>query len=174
LAIFPTTLHLLFHSLRPGTPPSAPAQREGWLNGSCVLLRPQALRETGTLDERFFIFFEDTDLGLRLRRAGWTSAIAQDAGMVHLEHSTVSTPALNSSMARQMLRSQWLYVRKHNGPVQAAILAALVRVLLVARAVKAGARGWFQRNADERTKARHLLALASYRASRPLAHESPP
>ncbi len=173
LLSFPTPTRIVYHSLRPGTPVPLPtADRGGWLNGSCVMLRPDALREVGTLDEQFFIFFEDTDLGLRLRNAGWRSAVARDAGMVHLEHSTITMPALNSPMARQMLRSQWLYMRKHNGSVQAAIVAALVRACLAARAGKACTVGWLRRSEEERDNARRLLALARYRVSEPLAHES--
>jgi N-acetylglucosaminyl-diphospho-decaprenol L-rhamnosyltransferase len=172
LLSFPTPMSIVYHSLRPGRPVGLPDEEARWLNGSCVLLRPEALREAGTLDEQFFIFFEDTDLGLRLRNAGWASTVDGEAGMVHLEHSTVSMPALNSPMARQMLRSQWLYVRKHHGPVRAAIVATLVRGCLVARAVKACALGWLQGNEHERGNARHFLTLARYRVSKPLAHES--
>jgi N-acetylglucosaminyl-diphospho-decaprenol L-rhamnosyltransferase len=172
LLSFPTPVRIALQSLRPGRAAPPPGDRAGWLNGSCVLLRPQAVRDVGTLDERFFIFFEDTDLGLRLRDGGWRSTVAPDAGMIHLEHSTVSMPALNSSMARQMLRSQWLYVGKHNGPKKAAMVAGLVRACLTARLVKAFTLGWLRRDQQELEKARHLLVLARYRASEPLPHES--
>jgi N-acetylglucosaminyl-diphospho-decaprenol L-rhamnosyltransferase len=171
LLSFPTPLRIAYHALRPGRPAPLPGDRAGWLNGSCVLLRPDALRDVGTLDERFFIFYEDTDLGLRLRDGGWVSEVAHDAGMIHLEHSTVSTPALNSPMARQVLRSQWLYLAKHNGPARAAIVAQLVRVCLAARAVKAAALGRLQKSEQERDNARHLFALARYSVREPLAHE---
>ena len=39
--------------------------------GASVLYRMAALREVGRLDESFFMYYEDTDLGWRLRLAGW-------------------------------------------------------------------------------------------------------
>ena len=38
-----------------------------------MLLRADALRQVGLFDEqRFFMYWEDTDLGFRLRARGWT------------------------------------------------------------------------------------------------------
>jgi GT2 family glycosyltransferase len=172
LLAFPAPLAAAVDALRPGRFTALPAGRPGWLNGSCVMLRLQALRAVGTLDERFFIFFEDTDLGLRLLRGGWTSKLSRDAGMVHLEHSTVSMPALTSAMARQMTRSQWLYLRKHHGPVAAAYGAAVGRLAFGLRALKASVAGRVRRDGEERARAVHLLALARYSPTQPLEHEA--
>jgi N-acetylglucosaminyl-diphospho-decaprenol L-rhamnosyltransferase len=42
-----------------------------WLDGACVLVRVGALRQAGPLDERYFHYFDDVDLHLRLRSLGW-------------------------------------------------------------------------------------------------------
>lgn len=167
---FPSLLEFVLGALSPGREPARP-HGDGWLNGSCVLLRTEALREVGLLDERFFIFYEDTDLGLRLHQAGWPSALARAGSMVHLEHQTVSVPALNSVMARQMRRSQWLYVQKHEGRLAAAALEVVTRTALLARALKAVLKGRRSAAAAEREKAHHLLELARYRVSVALPHE---
>jgi len=39
--------------------------------GCAVLLRAEALRKVGVLDERYFAYHEDVDWSLRARRAGW-------------------------------------------------------------------------------------------------------
>jgi GT2 family glycosyltransferase len=40
--------------------------------GAAVMLRMAALEEVGLLEEELFLYHEDLELGLRLRRAGWT------------------------------------------------------------------------------------------------------
>jgi GT2 family glycosyltransferase len=42
----------------------------GWCGGA-VLLRADALRQCGLFDERFFLYYEDVDLAMRQRAAGW-------------------------------------------------------------------------------------------------------
>ena len=42
-----------------------------WTTGSFMLLRRSALQSAGFLDERFFLYCEETDLCLRVIRAGW-------------------------------------------------------------------------------------------------------
>src|SRR5258708_15204790 len=39
--------------------------------GGTLLVRSAAIRAVGLLDERFFMYYEDTDWGLRMRQRGW-------------------------------------------------------------------------------------------------------
>ena len=167
---FPGVGDQFWATLRPGGPVRQP-ESSGWLNGSCLLVRTDALREVGTLDERFFIFFEDTDLGLRLHHAGWQSALCRTARVVHHGHQTVSQTSVGSRMEQQVLRSRYLYFRKHHGRYRASLVAALVRVALGVRAAKAFA-GSLGRDGGERRLARLLWNLARYDPGVPLAHES--
>jgi GT2 family glycosyltransferase len=48
----------------------APADVFAWCGGS-VLLRPAYLADVGLFDERFFLYYEDTDLSWRGRSRGW-------------------------------------------------------------------------------------------------------
>ena len=52
-------------------------------SGCACLLRMEALSEVGFFDEDFFAYCEDTDLGLRLRRAGWKIVVAPEAYAHH-------------------------------------------------------------------------------------------
>lgn len=63
-------------------PPDRPREA-AWLSGAAVWLRRRALDEIGGWDERFFLFFEDVDLGRRLRRAGWRVVYEPAARVVH-------------------------------------------------------------------------------------------
>ena len=42
-----------------------------------MFARREALESAGYFDERFFIYSEETDLCLRIKSAGWTSAISR-------------------------------------------------------------------------------------------------
>lgn len=42
-----------------------------WTSGSFLLVRREALDSAGLLDERFFLYAEETDLCLRIKKSGW-------------------------------------------------------------------------------------------------------
>lgn len=58
--------------------------RQRALSGGAVLVHRRALDAGGDLfDSRFFMYFEDSDLCMRLRRQGWGMAMAPEARAVH-------------------------------------------------------------------------------------------
>ncbi len=50
-----------------------------WLDGACVLVRARALRDVGPLAERYFHYYDDVELGVRLHQAGWRVECHYDA-----------------------------------------------------------------------------------------------
>ena len=52
-------------------------------SGSAALYRGAMLEETGLFDESFFLYCEDTDLGLRARWAGWRCRYVPEAIVSH-------------------------------------------------------------------------------------------
>lgn len=54
-----------------------------YASGAGVLYRAAALREVGVFDPAFFMYHEDSDLGWRLRLAGWDVVLAPHAVMHH-------------------------------------------------------------------------------------------
>lgn len=62
-------------------PPSGPhgIAECDWIDGAAMLVRSEALRVVGLLDERFFMYFEETDLCLRAAKAGWRIGVVLDA-----------------------------------------------------------------------------------------------
>ena len=57
----------------------------GWLSGACLVLRRTAVEEVGGFDESYFMFFEDLDLGERLRDAGWLNLYVPAARVTHVQ-----------------------------------------------------------------------------------------
>lgn len=98
--------HAVFGWILPSNPWTAAYRRErgvpqegtvGWLSGACLLLRREAFLAVRGFDERFFMYFEDTDLCERLAKAGWEVVYAPSATVVHHGgHATTRDPALMS------------------------------------------------------------------------------
>lgn len=53
------------------------------LNGTSMLVARRALEDVGLLDEGFFLYWEDTEFCLRLRKKGWRIAAAPSSRVVH-------------------------------------------------------------------------------------------
>lgn len=104
----------------------------GWLSGSCLLLRRRAFAEVDGFDPAYFMYFEDVDLGDRLRAAGWQSVYCPSARAVHTGgHATRREPG---DMADAHHRSAYRYLaRRYPEPWQAP-LRAVIRTGLAARA----------------------------------------
>ena len=49
----------------------APPEPREWLDGACVLVRAEARREVGPLDDEYVRSFHDVDHHLRMRAGGW-------------------------------------------------------------------------------------------------------
>jgi GT2 family glycosyltransferase len=60
-----------------------------YITGASILLRRAALESAGLLDEGFFFFWEDADLGFRLRKANWTLAVAAGSKIWHRESASL-------------------------------------------------------------------------------------
>ncbi|MFN2377740.1 MAG: glycosyltransferase family 2 protein [Candidatus Binatia bacterium] len=60
-----------------------------YLSGACLLLRATMLDQCGLFDEDYFFYWEDVELGFRVRERGWTLAVADDCRVVHVEGSTL-------------------------------------------------------------------------------------
>lgn len=110
----------------------------GWLSGSCLLLRRTAFEQIGGFDERYFMYLEDVDLGDRLARAGWTSVLCVDAGVIHDQGHAANAHRTVTSAAHH--HSAYAYLAdRHPGPVQAPLRLALRAGLAVRRRVATAA-----------------------------------
>ena len=113
------------------------------LNGVCVMLRAEAIREVGAFDQHFFMYVEDADLGLRLRKAGWQLAYVPIDSIVHLQKTTDYD--LFSRTSLLLRRNSVYFLQKHRRPVQACTLAAANLALMLLRACAATSAEEFRR-----------------------------
>ena len=80
--------------------------------GSVLLLRAEALEQVGELDERFFLYAEETDWAYRAHRLGWAHAEVPAARAVHAGAGTSRDATRREA---HFHASQERYLRKHYG-----------------------------------------------------------
>ena len=82
-----------------------------FLTAASMLLRLDALAAIGDFDERFFLYWEDTDLSFRLRAAGWDLKVAEAS---HIRHAiSASTVKLGPDLTRYFNNSAYLFFARH-------------------------------------------------------------
>ena len=129
------------------------AQQVDWLVGACLLVRLTAFEQVGGFDERFFMYFEETDLCRRLKAAGWSIEFEPDARARHLGgRSSDQAPARRQC---EFNESKCRYARKWHGLIPAVALRWFLfgvsacqlaeeaaKLVLRPQSVSCGARGW--------------------------------
>lgn len=134
--------HALFANIWPGNPwthryhdasGDGLPRDAGWLSGACVLVRRAAYEEIGGFDPRFFMYFEDVDLGKRLGEAGWRNRYVPAAEVIHV--GARSTTQSASRMLRVHHASAYQYLAKHHPGVRWLPFRLVVRLGLGARAI---------------------------------------
>ena len=87
----------------------------GWLSGSCLLVRRKAFESVDGFDPRYFMYFEDVDLGDRLGRAGWLNVYVPSAEVTHVGGH--ATKRASARMLAEHHRSAYRYLcDRHPGP----------------------------------------------------------
>ncbi|HEU5271267.1 MAG TPA: glycosyltransferase family 2 protein [Jatrophihabitans sp.] len=104
----------------------------GWLSGSCLLLRRAAFDSVHGFDPRYFMYFEDVDLGERLAAAGWLNVYAPSAEIVHT--GSHATDQNRRAMFVEHHRSAYRYLAGRYPGRRWAPVRLLLRAGLMARA----------------------------------------
>lgn len=164
-------------SLVPPTPLEAcPAE---WVSGACMILRREMLEEIGLLDEGLYTYFDDIDICLRAKRAGWETWYVPGSRIVHLEGASTGIAA----KASKRRPAYWFQARrrfflKNHG----ALYTALADAAFIAGFAVWRLRRWIQGKPDTdpprmlADSIRHSVFLAGFRVTaveNPALRESP-
>lgn len=79
-----------------------------WIQGSCMMVRAAAVLDVGKMDERFFMYFEDTDWCRRFVEKGWEVWYVPDAVAVHYFNRS---SAEYEGAGALFNRATWIHVR---------------------------------------------------------------
>ncbi len=96
------------------------------VGGACMLYRKSAFEAINGCDARFFMYFEEADIAMRLSLAGYKILYFPDASVTHLVgRSTGDT----KTVRRRFEESRYHYFKKYYGVVYGLIAESLVRFL---------------------------------------------
>ena len=122
-----------------------------WTSGSFMLTRREALESAGLMDERFFIYSEEPDLSLRMKRAGWeTRHLPLMTILHHFDKAGISDRMLAQDAFARMQYARKYFSAPHRGAYAAALaLRYLARITVPGR----------DPEVSERRRAANLRAL---------------
>jgi GT2 family glycosyltransferase len=92
--------------------------------GAALMFRRSVLESIGPLDERFFLYFEEVDWCLRVKRAGHRTRFIAGAQIMHRAGSSANQVWGRS--IRFFFESMVRYYRKHYGPFGVAAVKTMV------------------------------------------------
>ena len=146
IASFPTLLTLatntsLLEYLFPRKYPSKRYDHDGPLEvdsaiGACMMIRKKALDEVSFFDDRYFFFFEETDMAYAMRRKGWLIYQVPDALIYHLQGQSIGH---NARSRVEFYRSRYQFLRKWHTSAYYRAAAAVILLRLLVNTLLSGA-----------------------------------
>lgn len=104
-----------------------------WVAGTCVLVRQEAAKAVGPLDEQYFLYCEDIDWSRRMREAGWEVWVAPAARAIHGRSASVNAAGEWVDDHRMGSLDRYFSARH-----EAASVTAFRTVRVIGSAVRAG------------------------------------
>lgn len=102
--------------------------RYDWVSGASMILRSAMLDEIGLLDEGLYTYFDDIDIGLRARRAGWEVWYVPASKVIHLEGRSTgiphSTPTIRKRRPAYWFQARRRFFLKNYGAAYTALVDA--------------------------------------------------
>ncbi|HEX7117812.1 MAG TPA: glycosyltransferase family 2 protein [Longimicrobiales bacterium] len=133
-----------------------------WLDGCCLLVRREAVEAVGGFDEGYFLYYEDTDIGHRVGRAGWSVVLHPGAVAVHEKYGVPGAYYFH-----YMVRNRYRFWRKNFGigpaRVGGAVTAETARIAAAwLRALVRSVPAFEEERAESRLRLRrHLHAVVT-------------
>lgn len=110
--------------------------------GATMMLRREAILQTGLFDEGYFMYCEEIDWSMRIRRAGWEIYAVPAARVIHLAGQ--STGQVRPESVLNLWRSRMRLFERYYPPVKLWLARQIIRlgmrrqIILTRRAFAAG------------------------------------
>jgi len=93
-------------------------------SGACLLVRREVIEKVGLLDENFFMYYEDADWCIRIKRAGWKIYFLSNVKIIHYEGKSSNDLIWRISPPRY--KSACYFFKKYYGRKSVVLLKVLV------------------------------------------------
>ncbi len=103
------------------------------LAGAFMLARKEVLSNTGSFDERFFMYAEDIDLSYRIRKAGYKNYYFSECSIIHFKGESTHKASLN--YVKMFYHAMSLFVDKHYTGVHAKVFRIFIHTAIWMRAM---------------------------------------
>jgi GT2 family glycosyltransferase len=98
-----------------------------WLSGACLMTKRKVFVEAGLFDEHFFLYLEDMDFCLQVRKLGCSVTYLPSAEIVHLFGGSSTG---NDKKMRRIKKDSTIYYFKKNFPIVHYLAAKMYLTLL--------------------------------------------
>ncbi len=94
--------------------------------GATMMLRREVIRQTGLFDEGYFMYCEEIDWSIRIRKAGWEIYAVPAAHVTHLAGQ--STRQVRPQSIVNLWRSRFRLYEKHYPPLKRFLARRIIRL----------------------------------------------
>ncbi len=94
--------------------------------GATMMIRREVIQQTGLFDEQYFMYCEEIDWSMRIRRAGWEIYTVPAARVIHLAGQ--STGQIRAQSVLNLWRSRFRLYQKFYSPFKLRLARALIRL----------------------------------------------
>jgi N-acetylglucosaminyl-diphospho-decaprenol L-rhamnosyltransferase len=123
------------------------------LLGACMMVRRKVIAEVGGMNERLFLFLEDTEWCYRVRANSWKIYYLPSAQMIHFGQGSVHQNP-EQTLPEQYRNFVWFY-RTHTQP-SAVRVAMLKLIIVLASILRVGLWTWRARITSQGDQARRM------------------
>lgn len=86
----------------------------GYITGADMFISKSIFNEIGGFDPNIFMYYEETDLQLRLKNANYRNYIISGTKIIHLEGASFNHIDANNKKRLLVTKSRFYYFRKHS------------------------------------------------------------
>ena len=125
LFLITTKIGQMLHDYYPSNPRAGSIIEVDWMSTAFMTFRREALFGIGLVDEQYFIYSDESDLQLRMRKAGWKIYYLPDLETVHF-----GGRSLNPWRRRRLVyRGYLLFFTRHLGAFQAMLVRMMFAII---------------------------------------------